>query len=139
MYLPYWDEFEHEDHPDCCGRSHIYNFPSRWDIFIQYYDDEGTKVETADDVPKAFFDRSVKDALKYALNSFGGNGTKASPWRKDVGHVIEVTLTDSQATDWEPSLLKYGFKKVWRWRNHKSGNFVNSYMVDVGKVKSKLR
>lgn len=125
--MEYFDEFELSDHADCCGRSHIFGFPDKMEL----RDDYGLKVTDR------MLNRSIKEILKGIRYHLFHPYPTTNISR--IGHVVEVTLTDNQAKLWEPSLLKYGFEKVIRFKNHRSGNFVNVYLVDVGAIGRLLR
>ena len=111
------------EHADCCGRSHLYNFPDRNTLFYSW---DIPRDEPLDGKAKKLLKEAVKDGLQEA---FDGN----CKGKKGNGHVVEVTLTDSQAETWEETLLSFGFDKVMRFRNHKSGNHVNVYLNDIGR------
>lgn len=130
------DDFyiETEGHPDCCGRSHIYGFADKGALQHGH----GFHFPLTDKGRKA-----LRKAVKNALGEAASENLSGwhNPNRRKYGHVVEVTLTDSQAEIWEEALLYYGFKQVARWRNHKSGNFVRSYFNNIGRseVRRKLR
>lgn len=111
------------EHADCCGRSHVFNFPARNSLFYSW---DIPRDQPLDAKAKKMLKQAVKDGLQQAYED-NCNGKKGN------GHVVEVTLTDRQAEVWEEFLLGFGFDKVMRFRNHKSGNYVTIYLNDIGR------
>lgn len=91
----------------CCGISHVYDFPDRADK--NWLDNE---------VTNAFSDLE-RDREEY----YNDNG-EAPPWRT-FGHCVEICLTDWQMGIWASTLKEYGFSLHTRWKNDNSGNYCN--------------
>jgi hypothetical protein len=62
--------------------------------------------------------------------------------------LIEATLTDQQASEkpmakdpdnWHQILLKEGFRRVSRFKNSNTGNYINVYHLTVGQPRGRNR
>ena len=63
---------------------------------------------------------SFHSPLNFAAGDMGQLREMVSRVKKGIS--IEVVLTDTQSALWAPSLVKIGFKPVFRFRNSNSGN-----------------
>lgn len=92
---------------NCCGISHVYDFPIRADA--------------------AWLDRQIEGAtdLIREENEIAVEEGDRTRWRGKFGHAIEICLTDSQMKEWAPTLKAKGFKLGLRWLNDNSGNYCN--------------
>ena len=92
---------------ECCGVSHVYDFPHRAD--------------------EAWLNREIFNAIDEIESDnqeavYEGSRTR---WKGTFGHAIEVCLTDDQMMVWAETLKKKGFRLGLRWLNDNSGNYCN--------------
>lgn len=104
---------------NCCGISHVYNFPARADA--------------------AWLDCEIELATEGILldNEDIAEERGQKHWRGKFGHAIEICLTDDQMKEWSPTLKAKGFKLGLRWLNDNSGNYCNLLAWAPKKVSKK--
>ena len=92
---------------NCCGISHIFNFPH--------------------DADEAWLNRQIFKAIEEieSDNQWSVDEGTRTRWKGKFGHAIEVCLTDDQMMVWAETLKKKGFRLGLRWLNDNSGNYCN--------------
>lgn len=106
---------------ECCGVSHVLNFPYRADrAELDRY------VKRAIEATEEPARENVEEDLKaYRENPEYWGELRPHTIRGKFGHLIEVCLTDDQMAEWASTLKEYGFRLGPRWLNDNSGNYCN--------------
>lgn len=117
-YKPAIHGLEAEHHGGgCCGVTHLYGFP---DCSEQFKITEAEK--------KAW----LRDAINSCIDMFGDfeySGMDYYEWRG----CIEVVLSEHQLKDWCKPLEEAGFKQVFSFLNHNSGNECHVFLLETNR------
>jgi hypothetical protein len=104
---------------DCCGMTHIHNFPYKPNAEVQ---------KELDNIVESITEACAQEGCSCGCSA-------ASPGRG----LVEIVLVDAQAKGWHSSLKKRGFRRVGRFLNSNSGNYCNIYHLAFGQPRGGSR